>query len=124
MVRPYGLWLDALRGVSTEGVDADTLAQAAPLLAGRAAEGGNRERLFDAATGLLRSLAARRPLALVLDDLQWIDEGSAALLHFLARTLGAGSGLRFAGAAHNPQLLGRPFNDRLRTFLRGVTTDG
>jgi pimeloyl-ACP methyl ester carboxylesterase len=25
---------------------------------------------------------------------------------------------RFSGAAHNPQLLGRPFNDRLRAFLR------
>jgi pimeloyl-ACP methyl ester carboxylesterase len=25
---------------------------------------------------------------------------------------------RFPGAAHNPQLLGRPFNDRLRAFLR------
>jgi pimeloyl-ACP methyl ester carboxylesterase len=32
--------------------------------------------------------------------------------------------VRFAGAGHNPQLLGRPFNDRLRVFLRGVTTDG
>lgn len=30
----------------------------------------------------------------------------------------------FAGAAHSPQLLGRPFNDRLRTFLRGVSRDG
>ena len=32
--------------------------------------------------------------------------------------------VRFAGAGHNPQLLGRAFNDRLRTFLRGVTADG
>jgi pimeloyl-ACP methyl ester carboxylesterase len=31
---------------------------------------------------------------------------------------------RFAGAAHNPQLLGKPFNDRLRAFLCGVTGDG
>jgi pimeloyl-ACP methyl ester carboxylesterase len=29
-----------------------------------------------------------------------------------------GEQTRFAGAAHNPQLLGRPFNDRLRKFLR------
>jgi pimeloyl-ACP methyl ester carboxylesterase len=29
-----------------------------------------------------------------------------------------GEQARFAGAAHNPQLLGRPFNDRLRSFLR------
>jgi pimeloyl-ACP methyl ester carboxylesterase len=31
---------------------------------------------------------------------------------------------RFAGTAHNPQLLGKPFNDRLRAFLCGVTGDG
>jgi pimeloyl-ACP methyl ester carboxylesterase len=30
----------------------------------------------------------------------------------------------FGGAAHNPQLLGKPFNDRLRAFLRGATRDG
>jgi len=99
MVRPYGMWLDALRGVSTAGVAGDTLAQAAPLLAGRAAEDGNRERLFDAAAALVRSLAAAQPLALLLDDLQWIDEGSAALLHFLARTLDNSSAVVLAGAA-------------------------
>lgn len=31
---------------------------------------------------------------------------------------------RFAGAAHNPQLLGTPFNDRLGTFIGGATGDG
>lgn len=99
MVRPYGLWLDALRGLATDGLPRETLSQAAPLLAGQLAEGGNRERLFDAAAALLRSLALAQPLALVLDDLQWIDEGSAALLHFLARTLDDGSAIAIAGAA-------------------------
>ena len=108
MVRPYGLWLDALRGVSTAGVAGDTLAQAAPLLAGQAAEGGNRERLFDAAAALVRSLAALHPLALLLDDLQWIDEGSAALLHFLARTLDAGSAVLLAGAARAGEIDDNP----------------
>ena len=109
MVRPYGLWLDALRGVSTAGVPADTLAQAAPLLAGHAAEGGNRERLFDAATVLVRSLAALQPLALLLDDLQWIDEGSAALLHFLARTLDPGCAVLLAGAARAGEIDDNPW---------------
>lgn len=102
MVRPYGLWQDALRGVSTAGVPADTLARAAPLLAGPRAEGGsesgNRAQLFDAAAALLRGLAGVQPLAVVLDDLQWIDEASAALLHFVARTLD-GVPVVFAGAA-------------------------
>ncbi len=29
----------------------------------------------------------------------------------------------FPGAMHNPQMLGKPFNDRLREFLRRATTD-
>ncbi len=90
-VRPYGLWLDALRGLPIAdlpaGVPAETLAQAAPLLAGQAAEGGNRERLFEAGAALLQSLATLQPLVLLFDDLQWVDEGSAALLHYVARTL-------------------------------------
>lgn len=109
MVRPYGVWLDALRGVSTAGVPADTLAQAAPLLAGQAAEGGNRERLFDAAAVLVRSLSALQPLVLLLDDLQWIDESSAALLHFLARTLDAGSAVLLAGAARAGEIDDNPW---------------
>jgi len=99
MVRPYGLWLDALRGLATEAVPPETLSQARPLLAGQLAEGGNRERLLDATAALLRSLAQAQPLVLVFDDLQWIDEGSAALLHFLARTLEGGAAIVCAGAA-------------------------
>ena len=102
MVRPYGLWLDALRGLPTTGVPADTLAQAAPLLAGQAAEGGNRERLFEASAALLRSLARLQPLVLLFDDLQWVDEGSAALLHYVARTL---------VAPGTPGTPGRPRNE-------------
>jgi hypothetical protein len=28
----------------------------------------------------------------------------------------------FPGEAHNPQMLGKPFNDRFREFLRGAST--
>lgn len=37
---------------------------------------------------LLRGLAAERPVLLVLDDTQWIDEPSAGVLRFVARRLG------------------------------------
>lgn len=99
MVRPYGLWLDVLRGLPTEGLPADSLARAAPLLTGGLGEGGHRDELFDATADLLRALGRRQPLALLLDDLQWIDEGSAALLHFVARRLQGEAGVVFAGAA-------------------------
>ncbi|MFC9948360.1 ATP-binding protein [Streptomyces pratensis] len=41
--------------------------------------------LGDAALGLLARTAARRPLLVVLDDLQWSDETSAAVFDFLQR---------------------------------------
>ncbi|MCW5636474.1 MAG: AAA family ATPase [Rubrivivax sp.] len=99
LVRPYGLWLDALRGVPTAGLPGEALAGAAPLLAGQLPEGGDRQHLFEAAATLLRHLALQQPLALLFDDLQWVDEGSAALLHYLARTLAAECDVVFAGAA-------------------------
>lgn len=44
--------------------------------------------LFSQYTAVLRALAARRPLLLILEDLQWADEGTVALLFHLARRLG------------------------------------
>ena len=46
-----------------------------------------RYRLLDATTSLLRSLAQRAPLLLILDDLQWADRSTIALLRHLARSL-------------------------------------
>lgn len=45
-------------------------------------------RLFDALTELVKSLASRHPVALVLEDLHWADEMSVQLLAFLGRRLG------------------------------------
>ena len=44
-------------------------------------------RLFESVSRSLQTLAGRRPLLVVLDDLQWSDEPSLRLLGFLARTL-------------------------------------
>ncbi|MBI2571670.1 MAG: protein kinase [Candidatus Schekmanbacteria bacterium] len=44
-------------------------------------------RLLTAVTGMLRNLSTRRPLLLILDDLQWADELSLDLLGHLARNL-------------------------------------
>ena len=62
-VRPYGYWLDALRGLPTDGGGRDMLLAAmAPLMGGQAGA-VSREQLFDAAAALLDSLAAQQPLA-------------------------------------------------------------
>ncbi|MCC7458512.1 MAG: AAA family ATPase [Nitrospira sp.] len=89
-VRPYGFWLDALRGVPTDHASAQVLDRAAPLLGGNAAA-VSRAQLFDATAELLNSLAQAQPLAVLIDDLQWIDDASAALLHFVARRLATAS---------------------------------
>lgn len=78
-VRPYGWWLDALRGAASESAGDGVL--------GIGTQALNREQFFDAAFERLRALAQQQPLALVVDDLQWIDDASAALLHFVTRRL-------------------------------------
>jgi class 3 adenylate cyclase len=53
-----------------------------------ASHGGYRDdqqRLFYQVTGFLQALAKRQPLAVLLDDLQWADSASLALLQHLAR---------------------------------------
>ncbi len=57
---------------------------------------GTSDRLvvYNAVLALLRRAAAERPLLLVVDDLQWIDRATAALLGFVARRLtGSRAGL-------------------------------
>lgn len=44
--------------------------------------------LSSAVTLLLRRVADRRPLLMIVDDLQWIDRASAQVLSFVARRLG------------------------------------
>ena len=63
MVRPYGVWIDALKPVAPFPDDVH-----------------DRAKLFDAVAQLLTGVRV-----LALDDVQWFDEASAALLHYVAR---------------------------------------
>jgi predicted ATPase/DNA-binding SARP family transcriptional activator len=112
MVRPYGPWIDALRGAmpaiprsalsALDDAMRSDLAALVPELAnapdflrrgnGRDATptygAQDRNRLFEAVSGLLDALiTAGPPVAIILDDLQWFDDASAALLHFVVRAL-------------------------------------
>jgi DNA-binding SARP family transcriptional activator len=116
MVRPYGAWIDALRSANLAALEAEPLrGELAPLLSelGPAPSGaGDRGRLFDAVLQLLTgSGAAGTPTVVVLDDLQWLDDASAALFHYLARDLtrpAAGSRLLLACAARPGELADNP----------------
>jgi hypothetical protein len=92
-------WTQALTGlVRTIGVDrarelagddAQLLAAVVPAFGAPAAgEATDRDRLLllDAIARFLDAVAAERPLVIVLDDLQWADESSLALLDFVARS--------------------------------------
>lgn len=49
--------------------------------------GLERTRLFEAVCGLLRRATRRNPLAVLFEDLHWVDSGSLAMLHYLVRGL-------------------------------------
>ncbi|MBW8769374.1 MAG: AAA family ATPase, partial [Gemmatimonadetes bacterium] len=100
---PFGPMIEALRGTldaaGLAGVDAEWLAEVARVLpelrrhfprlsevaaATTAADGW---RLFEGVAQVLLALAEESPVAIVIDDLQWCDADSCALLHFLVRRL-------------------------------------
>ncbi|MEO8216404.1 MAG: AAA family ATPase [Acidobacteriota bacterium] len=106
MIRPYGPWIDALRSIGRDEVPAairPDLRRLLPELDGPASDHPDRNQLFDAVSGLLGSAAERSLTLLVLDDLQWFDEASAALLHFVARDAKRGK-LLIACSARSAEL--------------------
>src|SRR6202011_5047077 len=61
------------------------------------AEPGDRFLIGLAVLSLLSELAEERPLVVLLDDVQWLDRASAAVLQFAARRLeGEGVAMLFA----------------------------
>ncbi|MEW6494935.1 MAG: BTAD domain-containing putative transcriptional regulator, partial [Cyanobacteriota bacterium] len=88
MLRPYGVWIDALRGIANESQlppELEALLFSTVISKDSIAD---RSRLFDAVVKLIAQLAVdKSPVLLVLDDIQWLDEASVALLHYVTRLL-------------------------------------
>jgi DNA-binding SARP family transcriptional activator/tetratricopeptide (TPR) repeat protein len=91
VVRPYGAWIDALRMVPHDLIAPGIRKDLAPLLPELSKETSpveKRNRIFDAVVSLLNSIAGTvNPLAIILDDIHWFDEASAALLHYIVRNI-------------------------------------
>ena len=114
----YWPWTQALEHLVRErepddvreaiGEDAALLASMVPSLGERGGTTSERDRLLamDATARMLVTLATDRPILVVLDDLQWADDSSLALLEFVARSpLTAGIGL--VGAYRHNELAPR-----------------
>jgi DNA-binding SARP family transcriptional activator len=75
-IRPFSLWIDALRGAASNMADH---------LFGRS-DLENRDCLFSGLSEFVASESGTRPVVLVFDDIHWCDESSAAALHYVLRT--------------------------------------
>jgi predicted ATPase len=131
---PLALWSATLAEVAAGDLDrilgAGSLARrlvatlltepSALLIDPEAATQGNRAVLFDALTEVLAQLAAKRPLAVILDDLQWADHRSLELLGHVAHRL-ARAPVLLALAARDEELVDRP---RLDALLLELARDG
>ncbi len=119
-LRPFGIWIDLLRGLPLAELDADLRQHLAPLfpeLGDTTRDTESKARLFDGVARLLRDLSAHAPLILVVDDLHWLDEASSGLLHYVAR-VSAGSRIGIACAARDGELDDNPGALRFVRALR------
>lgn len=74
-IRPFAMWIDALRAQDDGDLDAVFGDH----------EADNRDRLLAGLSGLVARESAGRPVVLLFDDVQWCDESSAAALHYVMR---------------------------------------
>jgi DNA-binding SARP family transcriptional activator/tetratricopeptide (TPR) repeat protein len=105
-VRPYGMWIDLLRAMVRERQDSYDYTNLGILLpeAGSVTAPGDRGRLLDAVVNLLRQIVSKEAVAITLDDIQWIDEASSSLLHYVARQFDTNSRLLLVCAGRNGEI--------------------
>ena len=122
--RPYGVWIDILRAIARERPHLELSPDLGPLLPevdAPSAVPGDRALLYDAVAGLLRQVTSERPAAVALDDIQWMDEASSSLLHYVARHIDVASGLLIACAARAGEI---DDNAAASRVLRSLRSDG
>jgi DNA-binding SARP family transcriptional activator/tetratricopeptide (TPR) repeat protein len=75
-LRPFALWLDALRAAGNRQIDSVFHAE----------DDISRDRIFAGLNEIVATESATRPVVLIFDDVHWCDESSAAALHYILRT--------------------------------------
>lgn len=82
--QPFGPWIEALDGLPA----LDAACGAVPDLGRSHDVAAARERLFASVVETVSSRARQRPpLLLMLEDIHWLDEASAALMHHVVRAV-------------------------------------
>ncbi len=75
-----------------------------------------RSRLYQAVSDCLHSLAAQRPLLLLLEDLHWAGQASVSLLQYVAERLGQSAILLVATYREEETLRDHPLRELRRTL--------
>lgn len=122
--RPYGIWIDLLRTImhARGGKHLPReLGLLIPELGAPTEEIGDRSRLFDGVVDLLRQMSNDQPVVVTLDDLQWIDEASSSLLHYVVRQFNAPAGVLFAIGARTGEITD---NTAAASVIRSLRGDG
>jgi DNA-binding SARP family transcriptional activator len=120
-VRPYGIWIDILRDPRIASFRRSELAPLLPELGdGAPNDAETKARLFDGIARLFRDLSASAPVAILVDDLHWLDEASAGLLGYLAR-VSAGTRVMIGCAARDGELSD---NQAVLRFVRTLRREG
>jgi len=109
-IRPFALWIDALRAIGGGQVES---------IFGADAE-ANRDHLFAGLNALAARESAQRPVVLVFDDVHWCDESSAAALHYVLR-MNRDRPVLGVAAAREGELRD---NAPMQQALRGLRRDG
>jgi DNA-binding CsgD family transcriptional regulator/tetratricopeptide (TPR) repeat protein len=86
--RPFGPFVEVVRSAPPRAGELRRLLPDAGGLAERTGDDGTaRFRMYDALAAFVGELAAKAPLVLAIEDVQWADESTLELLPYLARRL-------------------------------------
>lgn len=87
--RPFGIWMDALNNLGPVDFFSDTQGKLRGMLLSGidSSENLTEQQVFDCFLQFLTELSRDGPVLIALDDLQWMEPSSCALLSYLMRHL-------------------------------------
>ena len=109
IVRPFGVWNDALKRALPENATSRLLSSG---------EQVSREQVFDSLTEVLAAESASKPVVVLCDDVHWSDESSISALHYVLRNQSR-QPLLIIGTSREVELRNNPAVQQVLRSLRG-----